>query len=126
MKAEQNITILYTSHDMSEITRICDEVIFLDHGKIVAHDTPLGLTKLIKNSELILTFNDNIEIAETYLIEKGIHFNRNNIQLSINAKQQDIPNIIYRLSNLGIAFKNIEMRHPTLDDVFLQIARDIS
>src|SRR3989344_3071658 len=37
MKKEKNLSILYTSYDMSEVTRICDEVIFLDHGKIVAH-----------------------------------------------------------------------------------------
>src|SRR5579864_7657272 len=50
-----SVSILYTSHDMEEVTRICDEVIFLDHGRIVAQDTPLGLTKRIRSAQLQLT-----------------------------------------------------------------------
>ena len=45
LKKERDLALLYTSHNMNEITRICDEVIFLDHGKIVTQDTPLNLTK---------------------------------------------------------------------------------
>src|SRR3989338_4979271 len=40
LKKERNLSILYTSHDMDEVSRVCDEVIFLDRGKVVAHDTP--------------------------------------------------------------------------------------
>ena len=46
LRKERPITILYTSHNMAEVTRVCDRVIFLDKGKIVAEDTPLGLTKI--------------------------------------------------------------------------------
>lgn len=50
LKQERNLSILYTSHDMTEVARVCDEVIFLDHGNIIAHDTPEGLTKRISQS----------------------------------------------------------------------------
>src|SRR5579859_3313279 len=52
LRKNRQISILYTSHDMDEVTRVCDEVIFLDRGKIVAHDTPLGLTKRISSATL--------------------------------------------------------------------------
>ena len=35
LKAERKLTILYTSHNMHDVERICDQVIFLSHGKIV-------------------------------------------------------------------------------------------
>jgi ABC-type multidrug transport system ATPase subunit len=41
------MAILYTNHNMHEVTRICDRVIFLDKGKIVSEDTPAG--RKIKN-----------------------------------------------------------------------------
>ncbi|OGK31088.1 hypothetical protein A3F29_03750, partial [Candidatus Roizmanbacteria bacterium RIFCSPHIGHO2_12_FULL_33_9] len=44
LRKSRGVSILYTSHDMAEVARICDEVIFLDKGKIIAKDTPLGLT----------------------------------------------------------------------------------
>ena len=47
---ERNISILYTSHNMEEVTQMCDRVIFLQRGKIVASDTPLNLTKIIKDT----------------------------------------------------------------------------
>src|SRR5688572_10841389 len=64
LRKSRNLSILYTSHNMDEITRICDEVIFLDHGHIVAQDTPLNLTKRITGSELRLVFDDHKDVIE--------------------------------------------------------------
>jgi ABC-type multidrug transport system ATPase subunit len=124
LKKERNITILYTSHDMDEITRICDEVIFLDHGKIVAHDTPQGLTKLVQNSELVLNFDEKSSKVEEFLKEHQFQFkNLDEKTVNINMKEEEIADIIYKINHMGIRIKNIEMRKPTLEDVFLQIAR---
>jgi ABC-type multidrug transport system ATPase subunit len=123
LKKERNITILYTSHDMDEITRICDEVIFLDHGKIVAHDTPQGLTKLVQNSELVLNFDEKSSKVEEFLKEHQFQFkNLDEKTVNINMKEEEIADIIYKINHMGIRIKNIEIRKPTLEDVFLQIA----
>lgn len=45
IQKEEKITILYTSHNMWEIEEIADNVIFINHGKIVAKGTPLELTQ---------------------------------------------------------------------------------
>lgn len=47
VQREEGITILYTSHNMWEIEEIADNVIFLNHGKIIAQGTPLELTKSV-------------------------------------------------------------------------------
>ena len=47
LRESRDLAIVYTSHQMDEVTRICDEVIFLDRGRIVAQDTPAGLTSRI-------------------------------------------------------------------------------
>ena len=52
LRSEHNIAILYTSHNMHEVTRICNRVIFLDKGKIVAEDTPTGLIKKLDKPNL--------------------------------------------------------------------------
>jgi ABC-2 type transport system ATP-binding protein len=124
LKEERDITILYTSHNMDEITRICDEVIFLDHGKIVAHDTPLGLTKHIRNAELNITFDKDKDILEKFLVSEKIShtFHENHI-VKIDAEEKQIPKIIFGISNVGIWITSLEVKKPSLDDVFLQIAR---
>jgi len=45
-------TILWTSHNMREIEAMCDRVIFLAHGKIVADDTPENLKKIFQKADL--------------------------------------------------------------------------
>jgi len=40
-------TILYTSHNMHEVQRICDRIIFLNHGSIIASGTPIEVTRRI-------------------------------------------------------------------------------
>src|SRR5215469_17641022 len=76
LKSERNLAILYTSHNMHEITRVCDEVIFLDHGKIVAHDTPSNLTKRISSASMRLTFANDTDkkLIEQYLQQQTENF----------------------------------------------------
>lgn len=51
IQAEEKITILYTSHNMWEIEEIANNVIFMNHGKIMASGTPLELTQKVLKME---------------------------------------------------------------------------
>lgn len=53
IKEKFSVTMLYTSHNMAEITKMCDRVIFLSHGKIITSGTPLEITRKIKESNLV-------------------------------------------------------------------------
>lgn len=44
---ERGITVLLTTHDMEEASRLCDRIAIMDHGSILVCDTPAGLEKLI-------------------------------------------------------------------------------
>lgn len=124
LKRDRNLSILYTSHDMEEITRICDDVIFLDHGKIVAHDTPLNLTKRVKAAQVRLMFDGSKKEIEKYLSEnkQEFKFPANNT-VTIDTQERKIPGLIFDISKIGIWITDIEIKKPTLEDVFLQIAR---
>lgn len=124
LKKDKKLSILYTSHNMAEVSRICDEVIFLDRGKIVTQDTPLGLTKRIQKSQLRLTFDGNKNRLEKYLKSQKLQFSfaKNNVVV-VNTPEKQIPKIIFGIANEGIWITDIEVQKPTLEDVFLQIAR---
>ena len=124
LRQSRELSILFTSHDMNEVTRICDEVIFLDHGKIVAQDTPLGLTKRIPTAKLRIVFDGERDKVEGYLKrEEQIYEFLNKNTISISTEERQIPKIIFGLSNTDIWITDIEVKKPTLEDVFLQIAR---
>jgi ABC-2 type transport system ATP-binding protein len=124
LRESHELSILFTSHNMEEVTRICDEVIFLDHGKIVAQDTPLGLTKRIPFAKLRIVFDGQKDKIEEYLKSAKQNFevlNKNTVL--INTEEKLIPKMIFGLSNTGIWITDIEVKKPTLEDVFLEIAR---
>lgn len=125
LRDKKHMAILYTSHDMEEVTRLCDEVIFIDHGKIVAQDSPLGLTKRISKAKLFLTFDSKKELVETYLKKNNYThtFSRNN-RVEIETEEKLVPKIIFGLSNEDVWITDIEVKKPTLEDFFLHMARN--
>lgn len=124
LKKDEKLSILYTSHNMEEVTRICDNVIILDKGKIVAQDTPLQLTKRINQAELKLTFEGDKSKVENYLKAKDQTFSFiNKFTVSIHTTENLIPKLIFGISNEDIYITDIEVKKPTLEDVFLSIAR---
>lgn len=124
LKKSRNISLLFTSHNMDEITKICDRVIFLDKGKIVAEDSPLNLTKRITNAKLIISFDAKREIVEKFLDEqKQIYTFLNKFTVEIATEEKLIPSLIFGLSKADIWITDIEIKKPTLEDFFLHIAR---
>lgn len=124
LRETRALSLLFTSHNMDEVTRLCDEVVFLDHGQIVAQDTPLGLTKRIATSTLKLTFDGEKEVIEKYLRDKKVDFSfpkKNHVVIATEEKM--IPEHIFKISSDGIWITDIEVKKPSLEDVFLQIAR---
>jgi ABC-2 type transport system ATP-binding protein len=124
IRRDAGVSILYTSHRMNEVTRICDEVIFLDRGRIFAQDTPLGLTKRIRSAQLRLTVEGNHEVVASFLRERAQTFRFNQDHgVVIDTKEEQIPEVIFGLSERGVWITDIEVEKPTLEDVFLKIAR---
>jgi len=123
IRREKNISMLYTSHNMEEITRMCDRVIFLNHGKIVAADTPLNLTRMIEKSHLKLTFDAPLEKAKNFLKSRGLEFEipqPNYLEIVLN--EREIGEVLTQLARNGISITDINIEKPNLEDVFLKIA----
>jgi len=47
LRKDRGLSILYTSHDMAEVEALCDRVIFLHHGRVVAEGTPLAVSRRV-------------------------------------------------------------------------------
>jgi ABC-2 type transport system ATP-binding protein len=124
LRESRDLAIVYTSHQMDEVTRICDEVIFLDRGRIVAQDTPSGLTARIASSRLRVMFDGEHEIVVSALQAHftNVELPTRNVVLVTTAAHR-IPQAIFDIGNSGVRITDIDIKKPTLEDVFLQIAR---
>jgi ABC-2 type transport system ATP-binding protein len=124
LRSEQGISILFTSHNMEEVTRICDRVMFLRSGQIEAIDTPIGLTKTIKNTKLLLTFQGTQKTVTHYLATTHYAFDfihKNVVQ--VNLPEDEIASVIFGFKKHDIFINHIEINKPTLEDVFLAMVQ---
>jgi ABC-2 type transport system ATP-binding protein len=124
LRASRELSIVYTSHQMDEVTRICDEVIFLDRGRIVAQDTPAGLTRRIHSAHIRIKFAGEPQNVIAAVDERyaDIKFDQPDV-IVVTTDQQRVPGAIFDIGNSGVQVIDIDVRKPTLEDVFLQIAR---
>ncbi len=124
MRKREGVAILYTSHNMSEVTRICDEVIFLHHGKIIATDTPLALTQRVGEATLRLTYDGPVAPVEKYLKQENYVFAKKYahvIEIALDEKM--IPKVLFGLAKAKVWITDIEIEKPNLEDVFLAVAQ---
>ncbi|MGD2250421.1 MAG: ATP-binding cassette domain-containing protein [Candidatus Methanofastidiosia archaeon] len=119
LRDEKGITIFMTTHYMDEAEN-CDRIGIIDYGKIVAVDTPDNLKTSVGGDIItIKTANDEMaekEIGEKYHLRvrrdgKGIH-------LEVEDGEEFIPQFI---SSFSTQINSINLRRPTLDDVFLKL-----
>jgi ABC-2 type transport system ATP-binding protein len=125
LRQRRNLTLLYTSHNMAEVTRICDSVIFLDHGRIVAQDSPTGLTRRIPTAEVRLVLGAfSLPEASNWLeFNRVPHEFTSDRSLTMTVSEKEIPRVLFGFSQTGVEITEIEIHKPTLEDVFVQIAR---
>jgi ABC-2 type transport system ATP-binding protein len=125
LREARDLAIVYTSHQMDEVARICDEVIFLDHGRIVAQDTPDGLTRRIAGGTRVYVRVDGQAQTVIQALQpdfKDVVLADGNVVV-VTTQEHRVPRAIFDIGNTGVQVLDIDIRKPTLEDVFLQIAR---
>ena len=119
-------TIVYTTHYMEEVELLCDRVIILDKGKILATGTTDELKELAKIEEKIsIEVND----LETKYIDKikelknvdDVKYNGNILLITYKKGKNNLVEIMEYLKNNNIKYNKIFSERPTLNDVFLEL-----
>ncbi len=117
LQKRKNITIFLTTHYLEE-AEICDQVAIIDHGKIVAHDTPYNLKKLHTSSTTRIRMSDPAPLLR-YCAEQSLHAVRKDGGVSIASP--DIGAVMELVSVFKTSIEDIEIRKGTLDEVFLSL-----
>ena len=119
-------TILFTSHYMYEVEELCDRIAFMSDGKIVRIDTSSNLKKLIKKHTVEIAVKKNIKLLREFLEEEGVDiiFEKNNsITFEVTTEDDKMYKVISKIFHKGFMLSNLHVKGPTLDDIFIKIAR---
>ncbi|WP_311589030.1 ABC transporter ATP-binding protein [Varibaculum massiliense] len=123
---DRGATVVYTTHYMEEVEQICDRIIILDKGEIIAQGTINELKQLsdieekvtLQGVELPPELKEKLENDPQ--IESVTTRNRT-VQLVYRHGQNHVSALISQLSQVDLAYESIYSERPTLNDVFLQL-----
>jgi ABC-2 type transport system ATP-binding protein len=121
-------TIILTTHYMDEAERLCDRVAIMDHGRIIALDSPQQLIASVGGEHIVefaITGNDGengvvdaalltaIAGVQSHRVDAGVH------QLSVRELHTAVPSIFAALTAHGLQLSEFRTHSATLEDVFV-------
>jgi ABC-2 type transport system ATP-binding protein len=122
-------TILLTTHYMEEADQLCDRVAIMDHGRILALDTPEALKRSL-GADTVLTVQprggtDNAELAD-YLSEhlEGVTGSRQiegGVELRVQGRERLLPKVIEAAEQGGYDIEDLSVNETTLETVFITL-----
>ncbi len=123
---DNGATIVYTTHYMEEVEIICDRVIILDKGKVLASGTTDELKKLAKIEEKVTVEVNNLDkkyIEQIKQIENvdDVTYNGNILLVVYKEGKNNLLELIDYLKKESIKYNKIYSERPTLNDVFLEL-----
>src|SRR3954469_1959145 len=117
LKEREEITIFMTTHYMDE-AEFCDRIAIMDHGEIVALDTPAALKAQVGADRVRIETADN-EAAAAALDERfGLEatISEGAVTFYVESGAEFVPRLF---AELGVAITSVNVSRPTLDDVFM-------
>ena len=114
-------SIIFTSHNMAEVEELCDRVLVLKSGAIIANETPKNLAATVTSSRLELLV-ENILSAEDFARKKNLHYTITGLYITFYVEEKELPDLLTALMQEQITYSAISIEKPTLEDYFLKIS----
>ena len=122
LRAEHGTTIVLTTHYLDEADSMAERVIVVDHGRIIADDTPARLKAEHVGDTIRFGFDnaDEAEKAAIVLSGRGVAYGKE-LKIRTEGGPRQAPGMLEDLRSAGVPAASVEVARPTLDDVFLQL-----
>jgi ABC-2 type transport system ATP-binding protein len=123
---DQGTTVFLTTHYLEEADALCDRLMIMDHGQIVAEGTPRALKQEVSGDAILISLRpgDGAERAVPVLraqpYVRELTAEDSQLRLYVDDGGAALPLLIRLLDQAGIGIRSISMSEPTLDDVFLR------
>jgi ABC-2 type transport system ATP-binding protein len=124
---ERGTTLFLTTHYLEEADVLCDRLVIMDHGQVVAEGTPRELKRRVAGDAVVITVKDHETAGdratpllrqEAYVRE--ITVDGDQVRMYVEDGSAALPQLLRLLDREGVAIRSISLSEPTLDDVFLR------
>ncbi|RNL83350.1 ATP-binding cassette domain-containing protein [Halostreptopolyspora alba] len=127
LRDEFETTVFMTTHYLDEADEFAERVLVMDHGRVIADDTPAGLKSTLIGDRVTLEFGSAQEATNALPRLRGYASGNGRegptrrdtrVELPVPDAARRLPELILELARDGAAPWSAETRRPTLDDVF--------
>ncbi|MHB1684531.1 MAG: ABC transporter ATP-binding protein [Bacilli bacterium] len=130
MKTEGR-SVLLTTNYLEEVNALCDRIAVIDHGKLVAMDTPASLKSRYGNSVVEMDVDESISdslVEKIRLLKEVQSVDRHETNLRITLRSgadldpsSILPRLLEKMSQQGLGVLHMSLREPSLEEVFLAL-----
>ncbi len=125
LRAELGTTVFLTTHYLDEADALCDRILVIDYGRIVAEGTPDELKRRISGDVITLTVDGDPDAAKGLLAAqpgiRDISLEGRSLRLTVEHGEEALPGLLRALDGAGLGMQSIQLARPSLDDVFLTV-----
>jgi ABC-2 type transport system ATP-binding protein len=123
---KDGVTVLLTTQYLDEADSLAHRIVVVDHGRVIADGTPLELKESSRTAHLSVTLstpNAAAAAAIGPLVSGPVHVSDDGLRLSagVDASSGLATEVVRALDRAGVLVDNIEVRTPSLDDVFFSL-----
>jgi ABC-2 type transport system ATP-binding protein len=125
LRRERGMTIVLTTHYMREAEQLCDEIAFVKAGRVLARGTAAELKRQIRIGDVVALRLDPPEapwLADMAGILRCVTVG-DRVECTVDDAEKRLPQILEMLHTEGAVVRDIQVREPELEDVFVELAR---
>ena len=119
-------TLIYTTHYMEEAERLCDRIVIIDHGKVIADDTLAGLHRMLPVTNVLaieLEAPDGLRLEQLRTLPEiqSAEMREGVLRIGVHNLAADTPGILKWLAEHGHPYQHLASERPNLETVFLTL-----
>ncbi|MBB4911193.1 ATP-binding cassette domain-containing protein [Actinophytocola algeriensis] len=126
LRAEHGVTVFLTTHYLEEADSLCDRILVIDNGEIVAEGTPDDLKAQVSGDGITVdvpaeSVGDAAEVAARLPGATDVTTVENTVRFRVPRGDTALPELLRALDGKGIPLTSLQVQRPSLDDVFLSM-----
>lgn len=127
LRDELDSTVFLTTHYLEEADALCDRILIIDHGEIVASGTPEELKRRVSGDVVTLIVPAERQTPDAVRIAKGLSTDDEPVvdgalvRFRVTNGAEVLPRLLRELDAAAVSLAGVEVHRPTLDDVFLTL-----